>query len=366
MTFDIRQTEFPSDRQKAIWYCGVLVMPEALSLSDKAKALMDAELFESCRQMRLFMLHSLRAMYDDASGRAFDPYQYFSVWLNIMGAAPDENVGNDRVIFASSKNVKALLSKENGLYAGVLANAGIFVQTDEGTIEISNAKYPKMFRAMKAMQTYVREKKERASLENSFQICDFRKICPGYKYDKTEKKAFMREAEDRVPLILTGENRETALAFIAFLRSKKIKLKWTGIQNNYSETGATYGEGKGICYVGLGDAYQRGRKDGWIAGVTLENLSQYEAAVAAEGLTDFVLDNVYLCDKTPANACNGGEKSIYACHRGKDVTVLGKEVKYICRLRNQNSVSVYVHDPDEAAMEKLMRVVALELGARGK
>jgi len=216
---------------------------------------------------------------------------------------------------------------------------------------------------MKAMQVYVRAKKERASLENSFQICDFRKLCPDYKYGKADKRAYLREVEDRIPLLLAGDKREIAQEFAAYLRDRKINLKWTGIQNNYSETGATYGESKGICYVGLADTNSRGNKDGWHVSVTLANLDHYEATVMQEGLQDFIWNHIFICDKTVVNACNGGEKSIYACHRGKDVVVMGKEVKYVCRIRNQSRVSVHIFDPDVTAISHLKRLIELEQAA---
>ena len=361
MIFDLNQSGFPSEKHKTIWRCGCLILPEELSLSGKVRSLMDADLYESCRAMRLFMLHTLSDMYENADAYDFEPWQLFSFWINIIGS--DASEARDRAdVTASMRGTIAANAK--GLYASVITNTGIEFIKSEGKTEIVNNLYPDMFPAMREMQRYVRVKKERASLENSFQTCDFRRICPDYKYDKTEKRVYMRELEDRIPLILGGDARTAALEFAAYLREKKINLKWTGIQNNYSATGVTYGEGKGIAYVGLGDVYQRGGSDGWIVSVTLENIGAYEQTVINEGLRDFIIDNIYFCDKTAVNACNGGEKSIYACHRGKNVAVLGEEVKYVCRIRNQKSVSVYVHDPNEAAMGKIMRLLELEQTAR--
>ena len=249
MKFDINQTEFPSVKHKVIWRCGVLVVPEELSLSDKVRGLLDPDLFESCRQMRLFMLHILSDMYENAGEYDFEPWQLFSFWLNVIGNTPDSN-DYDEIDVTASVRSKSMAANAKGLYANVIKNTGIvFIEANNKTI-MTNTLYPKMFRAMKEMQKYVRTKKERASLENSFQICDFRKLCPDYKYDKNDKRLYMRELEDRIPLVVEGDDINAALDFAGYLRDKNINLKWTGIQNGFSETGQTH-YGQGICHVEL-------------------------------------------------------------------------------------------------------------------
>jgi len=358
MTFDKNQTIFPTAKHKAIWYCGVLVLPEEFSLSDKVRELMDSDLLESCRQMRLFMLHTLGDIYENAESYDFEPWQLFSFWLNIIGNAPERET-YDRIDVTSSMLSKTMSANAKGVYADVIANTGIEFATSEDKIEMTSKLYPKMFRAMKAMQKYVREKKERASLENSFQICDFRKICPGYKYDKNEKRLYMREIEDRIPLLLEGEKKKDALGFAAYLRDKKINLKWTGIQNTYSETGRMYGA-QGLCQIELKNTYWGNRKDSWLVCVPLPNIDKYKDAVTDAGLQNFIWSNIYICNKTAVDACNGGEKSVYACHRGRNVTVLGKEIEYACRLRNRKHVSVYAYDPDITATGYIKRLIELE------
>ena len=404
MPFDKNQTDFPTQKHKRIWYCGVLIMPEELTLSDKVKALMDADLYESCRQMRLFMLHSLSDMYENAERYDFKPWQLFSFWLNIAdngvmhGAlemreaqaaheaqaaygAYETQVAHgsqaahgtrdtqvalealDRLEIASSKLSKSVAANAKGLYEDVLANTGIEFIEQDGIVAVTNKLYPKMFRAMKAMQKYVREKKERASLENSFQICDFRKICPGYKYDKAEKRLYMRELEDRIPLILEGDTKTAALEFAAHLRAKNINLKWTGIQNGFSETGQTH-YGQGLCHIELRNDYWEDKSKSWRVCVPMPNIEAYRDTLIQESLQHFIWDHIYICNKTAVNACNGGEKSIYACHRGIDITVLGKEIVYACRLRNGRHISVYAYDPDEPKVGHIKRLLELEQAAR--
>ena len=358
MFFDHSQVEFPSKKHKSIWYCGALIMPEELSLSGKVKALMDADLYESCRQMRLFMLHTLSDMYENADRYDFEPWQLFSFLLNIV----DNDLNgekHDRLDITPSMRSKSIAANAKGLYASVLANTGVEFVEKEGKTEITNKLYPNMFRAMKAMQKYVREKKERASLENSFQICDFRKICPGYKYDKAEKRLYMREIEDRIPLIAEGGAKAAALDFAAYLREKKINLKWTGIQNGFSETGQTH-YGQGLCHIELKNDYWEHEDKCWRVCVPLSNIDAYKETIISEGLQYFIWNHIYICNKTAVNACNGGEKSIYACHRGINITVLDKEIVYACRLRNGRHVSIYVYDPDEYAINHLKRLIELE------
>jgi hypothetical protein len=362
MNFDKNQTVFPSEKHKLIWYFGVLVMPEEISLSDKVKVLIDENLFESCKQMRHFLLHSLRDMYENVENYQIDPQKYMGFWFNVIDIACHYGeLLDDRLVIDFVKWGK---TKMEPCYQNVFADTGVQIDMSEDSAEITNTLYPKMFRAMKEMRDAVRAKKEKVSEENSFFYCDFRKLCPKYKYDKTEKRIHMRELEDRIPLLLEGDNKTNALKFAAYLREKNINLKWTGIQNKWSETGQTYGEGKGICYVGLGDTSQKGKKDGWLVSITLEHLNEYDASILNEGLQEFITANIYFCDKTTVNACNGGEKSIYACQRGKDIKILGKEFKYVCRIRNQSSVSVYVHNPDEAAINSIKRLMELENKAR--
>jgi hypothetical protein len=336
-------------------------MPEELSLSDKVKASMDAGLYESCRQMRLFMLHTLSDIYENAGRYDFAPWQLFSFWLNLAGneLSHDEY---DRLDVTQSMRGKSIAANAKGLYANVLANTGVEFIVREGKTEIINRLYPKMFRAMKAMQKYVREKKERASLENSFQICDFRKICPGYIYGKTEKRLYMREIEDRIPLIVEGGAKAVALDFAAYLRDRKINLKWTGIQNGFSETGQTH-YGQGLCHIELNKDYWEHENKSWRVCVPLPNIDAYKETAIGEGLRDFICDHIYICNKTAADACNGGEKSIYACHRGIDITVLDKKIAYACRLRNGRNISIYVYDPDGPEIGYIKRLLELEQAA---
>ena len=367
MTFDKSQACFPTPKHKRIWHCGVLVLPESLSLSEKVKGLMDAGLFESCGQMRLFMLHTLSDMYENAGRYDFEPWQLFSFWLNIAGGdLPDGE--RDRLDITASMRSKAMAANVKGLYAGVLANTGaefIAEEGSDGKTVVINRLYPKMFPAMKALQKYVRDKKERAGLENSFQVCDFRKICPGYKYDKTEKRLYMRELEDRIPLIVDGGAQTAALDFAAHLRENNINLKWTGIQNGYSETGQTH-FGQGLCHIELKNDYWQNGDASWRVCVPLPNIGKYEEALANEGFRNFIWAHIYICNKTAADACNGGEKSVYACHRGIDITVLGKEIAYACRLRNGRHVSIYVYDPGETETGYIKRLIELEQKARAK
>jgi len=364
MLFDKNQTDFPTPKHRRIWYCGALIMPEELSLSDKVRALMDADLYESCRQMRLFMLHLLCDMYENAERYDFEPWQIFGFWLN-MADNEIRHGESDRLDVTTTMRGKSMAANAKGLYAGNLANTGVEFIARDDKIEIENKLYPRMFRAMKALQQYVRVKKERAGLENSFQICDFRKICPGYKYDKTEKRLYMRELEDRIPLIAEAGAKAAAMDFAAYLRGKNINLKWTGIQNGFSETGQTH-YGQGLCHIELRNDYWEDKSKSWRICVPMPNIDAYKETIINEGFQDFIWNNIYICNKTAVNACNGGEKSVYACHRGINITVLDKEIAYACRLRNGRHTSIYVYDPDATAIGYIKRLLELELEQRAK
>jgi hypothetical protein len=90
----------------------------------------------------------------------------------------------------------------------------------------------------------------------------------------------------------------------------------------------------------------------WVITPHLPNLNSYGDIVVSEGMHNFIWDNVHHCMfcRTP---CHGNPP-------GKDIVVLGKEIKSICRGRQL----VWVFDPDEAGIKIIKRLIELEQHAR--
>ena len=155
--------------------------------------------------------------------------------------------------------------------------------------------------------------------------------------------------EDVIPGHLNGGELKNALDFILYLRDNKVKPVWT-----------LYNSWKAICngdvlyYIRICDAdhYRRSRPDNppaWVITPYLNHLDKYEDAVTEEGLQHILWDNVgYYCS------------SCRQCAPGKDVTVIGREIKSVCR----NVPLIWAFDPDEATINGIKRLLKLEKEAR--
>ena len=156
--------------------------------------------------------------------------------------------------------------------------------------------------------------------------------------------------EDVIPKYLDGDMKETALAFAEYMQQIKMPLRWAGVHNAWR---ALY-KGKAICYV----RFPRGENDNerangkWVINPHLYNFDTYADIILSEGLQDFIWDNVFYCMfcRTPC----------YGSPPGKDVVVLGKEIKSVCFGRQPT----WVYDPVEADIEILKRLLQLEQQAR--
>jgi len=346
MLFDQNQTEFPTEKHKNIWKRAMYYLPEELTLSDKVKSSMDDELFESCKQMRNFLLHSLHDMYENAEIYNFEPYAFLHHSL-VEIVDRSENEVNNNLILNTSGWSKRILLKFNemfNLYANLFANTGIQIkENSDSMIEITNILYPKMFRAMKEL----RNRNDQYG-RGIFYQCDFRKLCPAYKYEKAESKR--PEIEDVINDIITDRDmKKLALDFAEHMRKNKMTLRDARFTNAFK---AVY-KGKCICYVRLkknSDCIEKF----WIITPYLEHIGEYEKSIIGEGLQSFIWDNVHYCRfcRTP---CHGHLP-------GMDITLLGKEIKSVCRGRQP----IWVFDPDETAVNCIKRLLEFEQKSREK
>ena len=122
MIFDKSQTEFSSENQKAVWQYAVKILPKEISLSEKIKGLMDADLFESCRQMREFMFDTLQIIYEDADYYDINPQSYFRFWFDLVDIARHSGeIIDDCLVISFAKwgknNIKAGKNKMECLFS---------------------------------------------------------------------------------------------------------------------------------------------------------------------------------------------------------------------------------------------------------
>ena len=166
------------------------------------------------------------------------------------------------------------------------------------------------------------------------------------------QKAVKPLVEDAIREHLDGETQALALDLAAHMRENKMTLQATGIKNAW---GANY-KGKKICAVRLGPGWWNEAKDAaWVVTPCLDHMDEYQGAVMEEGLQNFVWDNLFYCVHVLKGGCNS-----HNCAPGRDVEILGKEIKGICRGRPP----VWFHDPGKAAITAIKRLLELEQKAR--
>ena len=170
--------------------------------------------------------------------------------------------------------------------------------------------------------------------------------------------------EDMLPDVLDGEILTTAQDFVAHLRSSRIKPSWVLI----NQWKAMY-KGRCICKIIIRqDCWKN--PDKWIVAAWLENISQYEDILIAEGLDKLVQDNIYYCVQKPEGSPAGDKIqhaltypcNLWGCAPGKTVNLCGKELTNCCC--NGNRQYYWVHNPTIEDLRGLKRVIELEQGIR--
>jgi len=181
-----------------------------------------------------------------------------------------------------------------------------------------------------------------------------------------QQKAIKPLIEDIIPEYLDGEMKKVALDFAAYLRANKMKPAWV-LTNQWK---AVY-KGRNICRISLSPWNPPGKSRKWVVTAYLEHIKDYEEKITDEGLQNLVWDNVFYCVHKPKDSPPPEESRQYAldpscdfCGRdfGKNTTICGKELTYICR--NGNRQYFWFHDPDGAALSAIKRLLELEKQAR--
>lgn len=182
-----------------------------------------------------------------------------------------------------------------------------------------------------------------------------------------QQKAIKPLIEDLLPDFLDGDMKNSALDFVTFMRSNKIKPAWT-LTNAWKAVC----KGRCICYIHLGGGGAASAKNvKWVVTPYLEHINEYEKQILADGLQRFLWDNVMYCVNKPKDSLASRETihyalkppcNIWGCAPGKTKTICGMEFTNVCR--NGNRQHFWFHDPDAESVEAIKRLLVLEKNAR--
>ena len=130
------------------------------------------------------------------------------------------------------------------------------------------------------------------------------------------QKILKPKIEEVLPYYLYGEELESALKFIAYLRADKINPGWANVHNAWK---GSY-KGKPVYYIRLGREWVRDTKNvKWVIIVYLNHIREYEEKIFEESWQNIIWDDLHHCRR-----CNNG------CAPGVDRTILGKEFTGLC------------------------------------
>jgi len=209
MQFDKNQTEFPSPLHEAIWDCGIHILPLEMALPREVADDLQPSLAESCRQLHAFMLLLLSDMYENTAfylpicdnRRLGIQYRFFRPLIDYA------LLGETEYNRYKPKNGYGTQDEKGVTYQDrlkMMERAGLRVAYKGDSVVLTNALFPEMFPAMRAMAQAIAARKEKVSGDNCFMNCDFRVLCPSYKYDKIENAL----------VFLSDEQRQVALALM--------------------------------------------------------------------------------------------------------------------------------------------------------
>jgi len=206
MDFDKNQKEFPSPLHEAIWDCGIHILPVEMALPWEVADVLGPEFTESCRQLRDFMLLLLSDIYENTELylplqtdiRLGIQYRFFRPLIDFALLGEIEFSGYKQKNGYGMQNEKGITYRDR---LKMMERAGLKVAYGSDRVVFTNALYPNMFPAMRAMAQIASA--EKMSGDNSFMNCDFRKLCPSYKYDKLENAlVYLSDEQRQVALTL--------------------------------------------------------------------------------------------------------------------------------------------------------------------
>ena len=159
-----------------------------------------------------------------------------------------------------------------------------------------------------------------------------------------EQKALKLKVEDEIPKFLQGDMRESALAFVAYMRANRMQPSWLST-NSWK---ANY-KGQNVCTLRLSPSSWCvvPRINRWNKLISSYNL--YEKELAEAGLRDIVLANVNFCRRC-AN-----------CGPGWGMEILGVDYENVC-----HNVPVRYIDPGDKEIDCVKQVLEWMKGTVSK
>ena len=166
------------------------------------------------------------------------------------------------------------------------------------------------------------------------------------------------DIEDVIPYYLDGKELETALNFIAHLRTEKIKPRWAGVHSTWN---FNYKGGKTICFIRLGRTWhaKESGKIKWEVSPNLINISAYENEIIDKNMQNYIWDGLVYC-----KSCIRANGLHQECSPGVNKIVLKKDVTGICRGFFGFRKPISFQNPDEAALNCIKKLIELEKQAR--
>jgi len=187
-----------------------------------------------------------------------------------------------------------------------------------------------------------------------------------------QQKASKPPVEDMIDEYLDGKMKKLALDLAAHFRANKMKPAWC-LTNQWR---AVY-KAKNICRITLYPGHLPAPPEiraTWVVTAYLMHLQDYEETVIREDMQRFVWDNVVYCVHKPIDSPPPVESrrthglglpcNHWNCAPGNNITICGKELTNICR--NTNRQYFWCHDPGEATISAIKRLLELEQKARAE
>jgi len=166
-----------------------------------------------------------------------------------------------------------------------------------------------------------------------------------------------REQEEIKPVIenvicklLDGDAAKRANDFVAYLRANGLPPKWASLNGWMARN-------KGdLCGISVGNSDVK--TNSWRVTLYLNHLNTYGELVASEGLQGIIWDGIFHCTVNQQNGCDPSK----SCAGGDNRTILGKEIKNICRWKRGRKT--FINNPDETTLKGIKLLLNWEINAR--
>jgi len=178
----------------------IRIYTEETTLTSNVKRLLSADLFESCKQMRLYIIHSLQDIKNLMKAHDISSRKFLNHWYNIIGICLDsgELIGDSLKLNTIDR--KKRIGKKLTVYPeNFFEKTGIKFIHNNDYVEITCSLYPKMFLAMRSLFSASCSLNEAINFGNSFYCCDFRIRCPEIESTNNEIKKLITKPSGKLP-----------------------------------------------------------------------------------------------------------------------------------------------------------------------